>query len=158
MLLALSPKRVNPLKLFSAGPAVGGMLGALSICCPPATESVAAPGFLNPVMDAAEIEVTGPNDGRIALAAGYDGYGEPVRLVRDETGAPIEFWTWVSARSRGRGCEGNARPLRPSGRFMIVGCRVAVMAVHRLTVVKPFALAMEWQLWRGLRSFPRRPL
>lgn len=54
---------------------------------------VAAPGFLNPVMDAAEIEVTGPNDGRVALAAGYDGYGEPVRLVRDETGAPIEFWT-----------------------------------------------------------------
>ena len=52
---------------------------------------VAAPGFLNPVMDAAEIEVTGPNDGRVALAAGYDGYGEPVRLVRDETGAPIEF-------------------------------------------------------------------
>ena len=48
---------------------------------------------LNPVMDAAEIEVTGPNDGRVALAAGYDGYGEPVRLVRDETGAPIEFWT-----------------------------------------------------------------
>ena len=43
-------------------------------------------------MDAAEIEVTGPNDGRVALAAGYDGYGEPVRLVRDETGAPIEFW------------------------------------------------------------------
>ena len=55
---------------------------------------VAAPGFLNPVMDAAEIEVTGPNDGRVALAGGYDGYGEPVRLVRDETGAPIEFWTW----------------------------------------------------------------
>jgi len=54
---------------------------------------VAAPGFLNPVMDAAEIEVSGANDGRVALAAGYDGHGEPVRLVRDESGAPIEFWT-----------------------------------------------------------------
>jgi hypothetical protein len=53
---------------------------------------VAVPGFLNPVMDAAEIEVTGPNDGRIALADGYGNHGEPVRLVRDQTGTPIEFW------------------------------------------------------------------
>jgi hypothetical protein len=44
-------------------------------------------------MDAAEIEVTGPSDGRVARAAGYDHHGEPVRLVRDEKGAPIEFWT-----------------------------------------------------------------
>ena len=52
---------------------------------------IAAPAFLNPVMDAAEIEVTSPNEGRVALAAGYDSHGEPVRLVRDETGKPIEF-------------------------------------------------------------------
>jgi CubicO group peptidase (beta-lactamase class C family) len=53
---------------------------------------VAVPGFLNPVMDATEIEVTGPDEGRVALGAGYDNHGEPVRLVRDETGTPIEFW------------------------------------------------------------------
>ena len=90
---------------------------------------IAAPGFLNPVMDAAEIEVTGPNDGRVALAAGYDGHGEPVRLVRDETGTPIEFWnSGRPLRSRGRGCEGNARPLRPTRRFVIAGCGVVVVA------------------------------
>jgi hypothetical protein len=53
---------------------------------------VAAPGFFNPVMDATEIEVTGPNEGRVALASGYANHGEPVRLLRDETGAPTEFW------------------------------------------------------------------
>jgi hypothetical protein len=53
---------------------------------------VAAPAFLNPVVDAPEIEVTGPDEGRVALAAGYAHHGEPVRLLRDETGTPIEFW------------------------------------------------------------------
>jgi CubicO group peptidase (beta-lactamase class C family) len=53
---------------------------------------IAVPGFLNPVMDATEIEVTGPDTGRVALAAGYANHGEPVHLVRDETGAPIEYW------------------------------------------------------------------
>jgi hypothetical protein len=53
---------------------------------------IAVPGFLNPVMDATEIEVTGPSEGRVALATGYDHHREPVRLVRDETGTPIEFW------------------------------------------------------------------
>jgi hypothetical protein len=54
---------------------------------------VAMPGYLNPVMDASEIEVTGPNEGRVVLAAGYGDYGEPVHFVRDETGAAVEFWT-----------------------------------------------------------------
>lgn len=53
---------------------------------------IAVPGFLNPVMDAAEIEVTGLDNGRVALAAGYANHGEPVHLVRDETGTPIEYW------------------------------------------------------------------
>ena len=53
---------------------------------------VAVPAFLNPVMDATEIEVTGPDEGRVALAAGYADHGEPVRLLREETGTPIEFW------------------------------------------------------------------
>jgi CubicO group peptidase (beta-lactamase class C family) len=52
----------------------------------------AVPGFLNPMMDTSEIEVTGPDQGRIALDDGYGEYGEPVRLIRDETGAPVEFW------------------------------------------------------------------
>jgi CubicO group peptidase (beta-lactamase class C family) len=54
---------------------------------------VAVPGFLNPLMNAPEIEVTGPDQGRIALAGGYALHGERVRLVRDETGAPVEFWS-----------------------------------------------------------------
>ena len=53
---------------------------------------VADPAFLNPVMDAPEIEVTGPDEGRVALASGYASHGEPVRLLRDETGTAIEFW------------------------------------------------------------------
>ncbi len=53
---------------------------------------VAVPAFLNPVMDASEIEVIGPDVGRLALAAGYANHGESVRLVRDESGTPIEFW------------------------------------------------------------------
>jgi hypothetical protein len=44
------------------------------------------------MMDTSEIEVTGPDEGRIALDDGYGEYGEPVRLIRDETGAPVEFW------------------------------------------------------------------
>jgi CubicO group peptidase (beta-lactamase class C family) len=54
---------------------------------------VAMPGYLNPVMDASEIEVTGPDKGRVVLAAGYGDYGEPVHFVRDETGAVVELWT-----------------------------------------------------------------
>jgi CubicO group peptidase (beta-lactamase class C family) len=53
---------------------------------------VAVPAYLNPVLDAPEIEVSSPNDGRVALAAGYADHGEPVRLVRDDSGTPIEFW------------------------------------------------------------------
>ncbi len=53
---------------------------------------VAVPAYLNPVMDAPEIEVTSPNEGRVVLAAGYADHGEPVHLVRDDNGTPIEFW------------------------------------------------------------------
>lgn len=42
----------------------------------------AGPGFLNPLLDAGEIEITGRNTGRIALANGYGSHGEPVRCVR----------------------------------------------------------------------------
>jgi CubicO group peptidase (beta-lactamase class C family) len=53
---------------------------------------VAVPAYLNPVLDAPEIEVTSPNEGRVALAAGYADHGEPVHIVRDDNGTPIEFW------------------------------------------------------------------
>jgi CubicO group peptidase (beta-lactamase class C family) len=53
---------------------------------------VAVPAYLNPVLDAPEIEVTSPNEGRVALASGYAGHGEPVRFVRDNSGTPMEFW------------------------------------------------------------------
>ena len=53
---------------------------------------VAAPAYLNPVLDAPEIEVTSPNEGRVALAGGYADHGEPVHLVRDHNGTAIEFW------------------------------------------------------------------
>ena len=43
---------------------------------------VANPQFSNPFMDAAEIEVTGRDTGKLAWAAGYSSHGEPVRRVR----------------------------------------------------------------------------
>lgn len=52
---------------------------------------LAGPAFYDPLMDAPEIEVTGPDQGRIALAGGFGSHGEPVRLVRDAAGTPVEF-------------------------------------------------------------------
>ncbi len=46
---------------------------------------VATPSLFNPVMDAAEIEATG-DEGRVVLATGYAGHGEPARLIRDAEG------------------------------------------------------------------------
>jgi CubicO group peptidase (beta-lactamase class C family) len=51
---------------------------------------VARPDFLNPFLDASEIEVHGLDRGRIALAGGYASHGEPARLVRNRRGAIIE--------------------------------------------------------------------
>jgi CubicO group peptidase (beta-lactamase class C family) len=53
---------------------------------------IAAPGLVNPVADAQEIAVTGVDTGRVVAADGFGNYHEPVRLVRSETGAVIEFW------------------------------------------------------------------
>jgi len=53
---------------------------------------VAAPGWLNPVMDASEIEVTGPDEGKIALAGGFANHGEAVRRKRGRNGAVTEVW------------------------------------------------------------------
>jgi CubicO group peptidase (beta-lactamase class C family) len=47
---------------------------------------VTAPGFTNPMIDASELEITGRNSGRIALAGGYASHGEPVSCVRAKSG------------------------------------------------------------------------
>jgi CubicO group peptidase (beta-lactamase class C family) len=54
---------------------------------------VAGPYMANhPFFDASEIAVTGRDRGRIAQAAGYANYGEPVRFKRNAAGRAIEFW------------------------------------------------------------------
>ena len=53
---------------------------------------VASPGLFNPLMDASEIEVTGRDSGRIALAQGFGSHGESVRRVRDAKGQVSEVW------------------------------------------------------------------
>ena len=52
---------------------------------------VFAPGYLNPIADANEIEITGRTTGRIVLANGYGSYGEPVRCVRAKSGRMVEL-------------------------------------------------------------------
>jgi len=53
---------------------------------------VANPQFINPFMDAAEIEVTGRDTGKLVAAAGYSSYGEPVRRIRDKRGRISDVW------------------------------------------------------------------
>ena len=53
---------------------------------------VANPQFINPFMDAAEIEVTGRDTGKLAWAAGYSSHGEPVRRIRDKRGRISDIW------------------------------------------------------------------
>ena len=57
---------------------------------------VVAPGFINPIGDAGELEITGRDQGRIAVADGYSSYGEPVRRVRDRAGKVTEVWLAAS--------------------------------------------------------------
>jgi hypothetical protein len=51
----------------------------------------------NPFLDATEIEITGRDRGRMALAGGYRNHGEPVRRVRNKAGAVTELW-WSAAK------------------------------------------------------------
>jgi CubicO group peptidase (beta-lactamase class C family) len=53
---------------------------------------IANPHFNNPFMDAAEIEITGRDAGRIASASGYASHGEPVRRSRGKSGAISDIW------------------------------------------------------------------
>ena len=55
-----------------------------------------SPGFVDPIGDAAQIEITGRDQGRFAVADGYSSYGEPVRRVRDGSGKAIEMWLAAS--------------------------------------------------------------
>jgi hypothetical protein len=53
---------------------------------------VADPQMWNPFQYASEIEATGKDKGRIALANGYAGHGEKVRRIRDKTGKVAQIW------------------------------------------------------------------
>ena len=57
---------------------------------------VVGPGFINPIGDAGELEITGRDQGRIAVADGYSSYGEPVRRVRNGSGKVTEVWLAAS--------------------------------------------------------------
>jgi hypothetical protein len=53
---------------------------------------VANPHLASPLMDAAEIEVTGRNSGTFVSAAGYASHGEPVRRIRNARGKVSDIW------------------------------------------------------------------
>jgi hypothetical protein len=59
---------------------------------------IVVPGFINPIADAGEIEITGRDHGRIAVADGYASYGEPVRRVHARSGRVVEIWLAGSKR------------------------------------------------------------
>jgi CubicO group peptidase (beta-lactamase class C family) len=69
-----------------------GTFGAVDLV--PAGNLVLAanPQLLNPLLDAAEIEVTGRDTGQIALAPGFHSHGQPVRRVRNKRGAVSDIW------------------------------------------------------------------
>jgi D-alanyl-D-alanine carboxypeptidase len=53
---------------------------------------VANPNLINPFLDAAEIEVTGRDVGRISSATGYGSHGEGVRRTRSKAGSVADIW------------------------------------------------------------------
>ena len=53
---------------------------------------LAAPAQLNPFAEASELEISGADEGRIALAPGMRNHGEPVRRVRAASGEIAEVW------------------------------------------------------------------
>jgi D-alanyl-D-alanine carboxypeptidase len=52
---------------------------------------VAMPATWTPPLNATEVEVTGPTEGRIEVTGGYGSQGEPVRCVRKKSGI-AEVW------------------------------------------------------------------
>ncbi len=57
---------------------------------------VASPAMWTPFANASELEITGPSEGRVALAGGYASHGEPVRCVRTKSGKMTELWLAAS--------------------------------------------------------------
>ena len=53
---------------------------------------IANPALPNPFMDTVELHITGRDEGRIALAGGYESHGEKVRRIRNRSGEVVEFW------------------------------------------------------------------
>lgn len=53
---------------------------------------IGVPGMGHPFLDTSEIEVTGRDSGRVALANGYASHGEKVRRVRNAAGRIVELW------------------------------------------------------------------
>ncbi len=53
---------------------------------------VAMPGLINPFLDASEIAVVAPDQGKIRLAGGFSDHGEGARLVRGRDGRVREIW------------------------------------------------------------------
>ena len=53
---------------------------------------VAMPNLFKPLEKAAELSITGPDHGRIALAGGFRSHGEPVRRERDPAGTVRAVW------------------------------------------------------------------
>ena len=66
--------------------------GALDLAPMGNVVMVANPHALNPFVEPSEIEITGPDEGRIVDAAGYQSHGEPVRRVRNASGEMVEVW------------------------------------------------------------------
>jgi len=80
------------------------------------------PHAFNPFLDASEIEVTGRDTGRVALATGSGSYGEAVRLTRNKAGKVTEVWfaggkgrpeKVVAAEMERRYGRGKRQPRRP---------------------------------------------
>ena len=80
------------------------------------------PYAFNPFLDTAEIEVTGRDTGRIAVATGHGSYGEAVRLTRNKAGKVTEVWfaggkgrpeKVVAAEMERRYGRGKRHPRRP---------------------------------------------
>ena len=52
---------------------------------------LALPGLSNPFQKVAELQVTGPDEARIAVASAFGSYNEPVRRVRDAAGEVVRL-------------------------------------------------------------------
>ena len=66
-----------------------GLWGAVDFLATKDRILIAAPGLANPLLDAGEIEITGHDDGRIALAGSFANHGETVVRERGADGSVI---------------------------------------------------------------------